>query len=61
MSLPQSEKDFGQKILEGVRKAYRKLVEETALRGGTLVVERNGQVLHVPAAELLKELNQPPR
>jgi hypothetical protein len=43
------------KIMGGIKKAVSKLVEETAARNGTLVIERNGKVAHVPAKELLKK------
>ena len=56
-ALPQEKKDFSLKIINGVRKAYRKLVEETAIHDGSLVVERNGKVVRVPAKQLLQELN----
>ena len=55
--LPQFEKDLSKRILEGVRKAYHKLLLETAARNGKLVVERNGKVAHVSAKVLLKEYN----
>jgi len=54
-TLPKSKKDLSQRILSGVKKAYHKLLEETAARDGSLVVERNGKVALVPARELLKE------
>ena len=47
---------FTQKIMDGIKKAVRKLVEETAARNGSLVVERNGKVQQVPAVQLLAEL-----
>lgn len=53
--LPKSKRDLSQRILSGVRKAYFKLVEETAARNGTLVIEQNGKVVHVPAKELLEK------
>jgi len=52
----QVRKDLSKRILEGVKKAYLKLVEETAARNGSLVVERNGKVQQVPAVQLLAEL-----
>lgn len=50
--------DFSSKILNGARKAYYKLLEETAARNGSLVVERDGKVVQIPAKQLLKELNE---
>jgi len=49
-------KELSKRILEGIKKAYIKLVEETAARNGSLVVERNGKVQKVPASQLLEEL-----
>ncbi len=56
-SSPKSISDFSLKILNGARKAYFKLLEETAARNGSLVVERDGKVVQVPAKQLLQELN----
>lgn len=53
---PQDKIELSKKILEGVKKAYYKLVQETAARNGFLVVERNGKVQQVPAIQLLEEL-----
>lgn len=53
--LPESKRELSQRILSGVKKAYYKLVEETAARNGSLVIERNGKVVHVPAKDLLKK------
>ena len=45
------------KILAGVNKALRKLVETTAANGGELIVsDGKGNVKSVPAKELLKTL-----
>lgn len=43
------------KIMGGIKKAVSKLIEETAAHNGSLVVERNGKVVKVPAKELLKK------
>lgn len=43
------------RIMGGIKKAVAKLVEETAARNGSLVIERNGKVVHVPAKELLSK------
>ncbi|MBK1439520.1 hypothetical protein JHJ32_05955 [Parapedobacter sp. ISTM3] len=47
---------FGERILYGVQKALRKLAEETAMKGGSLVVKIDGEIKEVPAKELLKTL-----
>jgi hypothetical protein len=45
-----------QDIMKGIRKAVSNLVSETATRNGSLVVERDGKVAHIPAKQLLQEL-----
>lgn len=47
---------FSERLLYGVRKALRKLAEETAAKGGSLVVKVDGEIKDVSAAELLKTL-----
>jgi len=47
---------FSERILFGVQKALRKLAEETAAKGGSLVVKIDGEIKEVPAKELLKTL-----
>jgi len=46
------------KILEGMRKASRKLVEEAAAQGRSLVISVNGEVKNVPAKELLSQVSE---
>jgi hypothetical protein len=45
-----------ERVLYGVRKALRKLVEESAANDESLVVKRDGEIKEVPAKELLKTL-----
>ncbi len=47
--------ELSDKIMAGMHKAYRKLVEESAALGRSLVVEIDGEVREVPAKELLKQ------
>lgn len=47
---------FSERLLYGVRKALRKLAEETAAKGGSLVVKVDGEIKEVSAEELLKTL-----
>lgn len=47
-----------EKILQGMRKASRKLVEESAALGRSLVISENGEVKRVPAKELLLRLSK---
>jgi len=49
--------DFAKAILEGTKKALRKLVEDSAARDKSLVIEGpDGKPRSVPAKELLKTL-----
>jgi hypothetical protein len=54
---PQPSELFS-KILQGMRKASRKLVEESAARGRSLVISVNGEVKRVPAKELLAQVSE---
>jgi hypothetical protein len=46
------------KILAGMKKASRKLVEESAAQGRSLVISVNGEVKDVPAAQLLSQVSE---
>jgi len=47
--------ELGEKLLYGINKALRKLVETTAAKDGTLIVsDGKGNPKAVPAKELLK-------
>ena len=50
--------EFSKKVLEGVTKASRKLVEESAASGRSLVVYVNGEIKKVPAKDLLSKVSQ---
>ena len=50
------ETPFADKVLYGLRKALRKLVEESAANGESLVIKRDGEIKDVPAKDLLKTL-----
>ncbi|QNL51859.1 hypothetical protein H8S90_09925 [Olivibacter sp. SDN3] len=50
------ESPLSARVLLGLRKAMRKLVEETAATGGSLVVKKDGVIKEVPAKELLGTL-----
>jgi len=45
-------------ILRAMNEATRKLVEENAARGESLVISINGEVKTVPAKDLLSEVNR---
>ena len=44
------------KILQGMNDATRKLVEENAAVGGSLVISINGEIKKVPAKDLLPQV-----
>ena len=46
------------KILLGMKKASRKLVEESAAQGRSLVISIEGEVRHVPAKDLLSQVSE---
>jgi hypothetical protein len=46
------------KILEGMAEASRRLVEESAVNGRSLVISENGEVKRVPASELLSKVSK---
>lgn len=45
--------ELSKKILEGMRQASRKLVEESAANGRSLVISIDGEPKKVPAKDLL--------
>jgi hypothetical protein len=53
--------EFAQKVLLGMRKAIRKLVEESDALGESLVISEDGEVKHVPAKDLLAKLDEDER
>jgi hypothetical protein len=46
------------KVRRGLENAMEKLFKESAARNESLVVSRNGQIIQVPAKQLLVELMQ---
>ena len=50
--------ELSEKILKGMKEASRKLVEESAARGRSLVVSVDGKVKNIPAKELLKAFSK---
>lgn len=47
---------FAERVRLGVQKALRKLAEESALKGESLVVKIDGEVKEVPAKDLLANM-----
>jgi hypothetical protein len=51
--------EFAEKILSGVNKALRELVENTAAKNGSLIIgDGHGNSKSVPAKELLDTFNK---
>ena len=50
--------EFFKNILQGMKKASRKLVEESAAQGRSLVISVDGEVKDVPAQELLVQVSK---
>ncbi|MBC7913932.1 MAG: hypothetical protein H7Y07_07400 [Pyrinomonadaceae bacterium] len=57
MEVKKEDKDFFVKVLDGIRKASRKMAERSAANNEDLVIaDKNGNPVSVPAKELLKNL-----
>lgn len=49
--------DLSEKLLQGIRKALRKLVETSAANGESLVIgDQDGKIRTIPAKDLLETL-----
>jgi hypothetical protein len=59
--MSQENVELTKKIILGFNIAYERLVRKQALLGKSLVVSRNGKPTHVPATELLIELESKQR
>lgn len=58
MGTTKSELDeLSEKILKGMKEASRKLVEESAANGRSLVISVNGEIKKVPAKDLLPRVS----
>ena len=58
METNKSELDeFADKVLKGMTEASRKLVEESAANGRSLVISEDGEVKRVPAKDLLPRVS----
>ena len=58
METNKSELDeLSDKILQGMTEASRKLVEESAANGRSLVISEDGEVKRVPAKDLLPQVS----
>jgi hypothetical protein len=52
--------ELSDKILRGMTEASRKLVEESAANGRSLVISEDGEVKRVPAKDLLPRVSRKP-
>lgn len=50
--------ELSDKILQGMAEASRKLVEESAAAGRSLVISEDGEVKKVPAIDLLAKVTK---
>jgi hypothetical protein len=58
MEINKSELDeLADKILQGMTEASRKLVEQSAANGRSLVISEDGEVKKVPAKDLLPRVS----
>ncbi|MEY4875921.1 MAG: hypothetical protein RL708_1070 [Bacteroidota bacterium] len=48
----QEFKDFSAQILQGLQKAYKKIVEDARLKNDFLIVSENGKVVKIPAKDI---------
>lgn len=47
-----AKKDVTELLMEGVKLAHQRLLEKAKRENATLVIERDGKIIHVPAREL---------
>ena len=51
--------DLSERVISGLRKALRQLVETSAAKNESLIIgDKNGNAHSVPAKELLKKMSQ---
>lgn len=55
---PISHDDYELKGIRSLQRAVRKLYEQRALQNETVIIWRDGKIVTLPAAELLKETEQ---
>ena len=48
----QNKKELSEKVLKGFRMAYKKLIEKAKRDDETLVIVRDGKIVHVKARDL---------
>jgi hypothetical protein len=52
--------ELSEKILLGMKEASRKLVEESAVNGRSLIISVDGEIKKVPAKDLLSRVSRKP-
>ena len=53
--------ELSEKVLYGMRKAIRKLVETSAANGESLIIgDKNGKIMSIPAKDLLASVQKYP-
>ncbi|SOD78101.1 hypothetical protein [Spirosoma fluviale] len=52
METPDKQEDIAKKVMDGFRLAHKRLVEKAKREDDTLVIERDGKILHVRARDL---------
>lgn len=56
---PKNISELSEKLLHGIRVALRKLVETSAMNGGSLVIgDKDGKIETIPAKDLLDSLQK---
>jgi len=55
---PLPEPEMNQKAQLGLKKAYAKLIVERSQTGGSILKRRNGDLVEVPAVDLLPEAKE---
>ena len=56
---PANINELSEKLLQGIRKALRKLVETSAANGDSLVIsDKDGKIKNIPAKDLLDTIQK---
>lgn len=56
---PANINELSEKLLQGIRKALRKLVETSAANGDSLVIgDKDGKIKNIPAKDLLDAIQK---
>lgn len=58
VTIPKSKHEFAEKALRSFQRSVRKVYEERAAQNETVSIWRDGKVMILPAAQLLREMNE---